>query len=844
MKIKILFILFLLVPFFLPGQNTELNRKLEGLDRIGDIMKVVDQHYAEIEAGERERTDEMPYKHWARWALFMSARTAPGGKLVNVDQAIRKATKTYQKKNRSNAGNWNFIGPQSISGTNGSAIGIGRVDRIAFHPTNPNILYIGTPSGGLWKSTNGGSSWTPLTDNFPSVSVSGIVVSHANPNTIYILTGDGDGNGGFQFAAGYRRSSAGAFVSYDAGTYWHALAPLPIEEEYLGYQLVQHPSDANILLAATSRGIFRTNNAGGSWDSVLVGRTYEIKFRPGNANYVYATQSGAFYRSLNAGVTWTEITNFDISMLSGRVALAISNGQPNRVYILSGWNNESTTFGGVYVSYNSGTSFTRQCFTPNIVTAGCDGNGGNDQSSYDLALGVSHVNSDKLIAGGVATWGSVNAGVSWSNLHSTGCGAYTTSTGFVHDDIHDIEYHPLTGEVFVCTDGGLNKSANDGQDWVSLSDGIATSQIYHMAGSLADVDNMIIGLQDNGIKRRNANTNVWDNVNTGDGFDCVYNVNSSTTGYYSSNNKIFRFTNNGASWSEKTPSGPRRMFPRVQVHNTLAGFVLAGYDSLWRSTNYGATWTNEIINGNWDVERCPNNDSRFYVAGGASAFATPGNMWRSDDTGLNWTRISGNTGYPTADLRITDIDVRPTNSAHVYFTLGGFGDGEKVYVSFNSGASWINLSGSLPNVPVNAILVDQNGNMYIGTDIGVFYRGAGMGDWVPYWNRLPIVPVSDLELYESENLIRASTFGRGVWQSDLYSICPPLWVIASDIQGHKYYESSDWITCNKTIYGGQNTDVVFKAGNHIILSKGFQVGKGNRFRGYTAPCGVADIEEE
>lgn len=839
MKIKILFTLLLLVPFFLPGQNTELNRKLEGLDRIGDIMEVVDQHYAEIQNGLRERTDEMPYKHWARWALFMSARTAPGGKLVNVDQAIRKATKTYYQKNRSNAGNWNFIGPQSISGTNGSAIGIGRVDRIAFHPTDPNILYIGTPSGGLWKSTNGGGSWTPLTDNFPSVSVSGIVVSHANPNTIYILTGDGDGSGGFQFSAGYRRSSAGAFVSYDAGTNWFPLAPLPISGTYLGYQLVQNPDDASNLLAATSHGIFQTTNAGGSWDTVLLGRTYEIKFRPGNANYVYATQSGAFYRSLDAGLTWTEILNFDISMLAGRVALAVSNGQPNRVYLLSGWNNESTTFGGLYISNNSGFSFTRQCFSPNIVCAGCAGTGGKDQTAYDLALAVSHVSPSKLIAGGVATWGSIDAGVSWSNVHGIRCGDFTTSTGYVHDDIHDVEYHPLTGEVFLCTDGGLNKSANDGQDWVSLSDGIAISQIYHMAGSLVDIDKLMIGLQDNGVHRRHSNTNVWDPVSTGnDGFDCVYNANSALTGYFSANRAIARFTNNGSNVNFISPGSEMKFFPRVQVHNTDAGFVLAGYDSLWRSTNYGTSWWNRTISGNWDIERCPNNDSRFYAAGGSSTFATTGKMWRSDDEGVTWNQISSN------ELRITDIDVRPTHSDHVYYTLGGFGPGEKVYASYNAGSSWTNLSGTLPNVPVNAIQVDQNGNMYIGTDIGVFYRGAGMVDWVPFWNKLPIVPISDLELYEGDNLIRASTFGRGVWQSDLYSNCPPLWVISSDIQGHKYYESSDWITCNKIIYGGQNTDVVFKAGDHIILSKGFQIGKGNRFRAYTAPCGVADIEEE
>jgi ligand-binding sensor domain-containing protein len=677
----------------------------------------------------------------------------------------------------------------------------------------------------------------------PSTGISGIVVSHANANILYVLTGDGDASGGgFIKAAGYWRSSAGVFVSYDAGINWYPTAPLPITGSYAGYALVQDPNNASILLAATDKGIYRSDNAGGSWSQVLSGRTYEIKYRPGNSNYVYATQNGKFFRSVNGGVDWTQITNFNIALPSGRLALAVTNGQSNRVYVMSGWANGGSTFGGVYISFDYGGTFTRQSNSPNIVESGCDGNGGNNQSSYDLAIGVSHVTTSRIIAAGVSTWRSTTTGTSWLNASAGRCGTSTSSTGYVHADVHDIEYSPLNGHVYVCSDGGLIKSVNHGVDWTNLSDGIAASQIYHMAGSLTNINNMLIGLQDNGTKRRNANSTTWDQVLSADGYDCIYNFNGSTTGYLSWNSAVNRFTSNGGNRTGITPPGSSGFFPRVTSAVDDPTLVLAGYNDIYRSTNSGSSWTNEGVAGNWDLERCPSNVNRFYAAGGSSAFNTTGSMWVSTDKGLNWTTISGNTGYPTANLRLTDICVRPNVSTHVWIVFGGFSDGDKVFYSSNAGGSWTNMSGSLPNVPVNAIAVDNGNNAYIGTDIGVFYRGSGMNDWVPFWHRGPIVPITDLELYQNEGLIRAATFGRGVWQSDTYTSCPATWVLFSNLSGNRYYEVSDWISCNTTIYGGANTQVVFKAADHVTLSPGFQVGAGNKFKAYIKPCGQADLE--
>ena len=289
-------------------------------------MEIVDAHYAEIKSGVRDRTDERNYKHWARWGLYMSSRTDEQGRLVDVDMLNRQALKTYSLQQRTSTGSWSSLGPTSISGTHGSAVGIGRVDRIAFHPTDANTIYIGTSSGGVFKSTNGGTSWSSISSNLPSTAISGIVVSHADPNVVYVITGDGDASGGgFIFDANYWRTSAGVFVSYDGGINWFPTGPLNVQPPYGGLALAMDPNNANVLLAATTKGLYRTANAGATWTEVLDFKTYEVKFKPGSSTIAYATQGGDFFRSSDGGLTWTLITNFDVPLIGPRIAMAVTN---------------------------------------------------------------------------------------------------------------------------------------------------------------------------------------------------------------------------------------------------------------------------------------------------------------------------------------------------------------------------------------------------------------------------------------------------------------------------------------------------------------------------------------
>ena len=201
MRVNLILLLSLLLIATTGHSQQELRQRLVGKQTLADIMEVVDQYYSENP--EEEIEFESNYLHWKRWEWYMSGRLGHGGAFVNIPEMLFKG---LAEKNRMPSGErninsgWNFVGPSTTPLQNPSALynGIGRVDRIVFHPSNPNIIFIGTPAGGLWSTIDGGSTWNNLTDNLPSIGISGFVITPSNTSIMYLLTGDGDSNiGGF-----------------------------------------------------------------------------------------------------------------------------------------------------------------------------------------------------------------------------------------------------------------------------------------------------------------------------------------------------------------------------------------------------------------------------------------------------------------------------------------------------------------------------------------------------------------------------------------------------------------------------------------------------------------------
>jgi hypothetical protein len=332
------------------GQE-QLKERLVGKAILSEIMQTVDAYYQEYpETQTRDRAEESDLLHWKRWEWYMSGRLGPEGEFVNIPEmlmhgvrATEKMEQTQSDEQRSINSNWIFIGPSTSPMLNQDATGngIGRIDRIVFHPTNANIIFLCTPAGGLWNTLNGGTSWNNLTDYLPSIGISGFAITPSNPSVMYVLTGDGDSNRefGLVFNMGYMRTSIGVLKSTDGGIGWHATAPFPeISTPYVGYKLIQSPTNPDLLIAATSNGVYRTTNGGDTWVRELALLTYDVEFKPGDASRVYATTKGRFWISQTSGDTWQSSSSYDVNPNTcenggGRIQIGVAPTNSNRVYL-------------------------------------------------------------------------------------------------------------------------------------------------------------------------------------------------------------------------------------------------------------------------------------------------------------------------------------------------------------------------------------------------------------------------------------------------------------------------------------------------------------------------------
>ncbi|MEO5647974.1 MAG: hypothetical protein ABIQ56_06405, partial [Chitinophagaceae bacterium] len=752
MKKKCILFAFLFVTVTISSmaqQDQTLKNLLQNKTRLDEIMPVIKNYYKDPSTISKlglEQIDRQ-LKQWQRWEWYMSSRLGPDGEFVNINQKMTEATGLQQKRNltainktestTSVAGNWLALGPLNTTG------GIGRADRLAFHPNNANIVYAGTSAGGLWRTTDAGLNWTNLTPDISSAGISGIAIDPVNTNNIYILTGDGDSNiGGLVDDYGYMRLSIGVLKSTDGGNNWKRMGDFPGADysTLVGYRLVIHPGFNYIIYACTSQGLYWSVNSGETWTLLKGGsRFFNLEFRPGSGSVFYATGAANnfsrsyFWRSTTSGFTMdtSNLINNQINNPTRRAELAVAPANPDLVYLLAGGvpgnipsNPVPNQFKGLLLSNDGGLTFNLQSNTPNILGRSSTGTDTVQQSNYDLAAAVSNISSSTIVAGGVQMWRSLNSGTSW---------AYRGSG--LHDDIHDLGFHPADNKLWAATDGGVYSSTDNGTTWISHFQDMNTTQFYRMAVSPTNYLDMIGGAQDNSVKRRTGATSFFDDIACCDGFAVGYdNVNSNIL-YAITNQSVNRSIDGGNNFNSITPPNTSNPFSMsMAVHTSLGNALFVGSDSVWRTTNGGANWAvTSFIQGGWFMRTCPSNGNRVYAAGGSSYRSSSGSLRRSDDGGVNWFAfiLSGYPSFPDNYPKITCINVNPTNSANVWITFGGFNEDVKVYYSNDAGVTWFDRTGSLPNVPVNCIALDNNNNAYIGTDNGVYYRSTSMSDWIP-----------------------------------------------------------------------------------------------------------------
>jgi len=699
------------------------------------------------------------WKQFKRWEWFWESRVDAITGEFPTTTAWEEFQEYFDKNpgSRSVSGNWLSMGPST---TGGGYAGLGRLNCIGFRPTDNNTFYVGAASGGAWKTTDGGSNWIPLGDGNAALGVSDIIVQKTVfDDVVYIATGDRDASDTY---------SVGVLKSLDGGITWNTTGLNWTQNQYrLINRLLVDPSNNNTLYAATNIGLFKTIDGGTNWNSLTGTNFIDIEFKPGNSATIYgSTKSGTIHRSINSGTNWTQVYT-----ISGgyRTQLAVSYNNVSVVYAVSA--NSSNALQGVYKSTDSGVSWSLAYNGVNMLGWQCNGGGSSGQGWYDLCIAADPANANTVFVGGVNTWKSSDGGTTWNiNNHWSGtCGGSATN---VHADKHFFAYQPGTSILFECNDGGLYKTSNAGSTWQHLGSGLVTSQIYRLGVAQTVDDDVIIGLQDNGTKALLDDS--WNDVIGGDGMECLIDYTDENTQYgelYYGN--IYRTTNHWANDQNITPNGASGAWVTPYcLDPQYNNIIFVGYQDVYKSTDYGNNWTtvsSNLMSGS-DIRSltlAPSNHAYIYAA-------TYNTIKRTTNHGSNWFNINSNLPFSN---NLTYISVKSDDPNTVWVSFSGFNNGNRVYETIDGGTSWNNISAGLPQLPVNCVIQNHQNTtdveLYAGTDVGVYVK-VGSANWVPFFNNLPNVVVNELEIYydptPANSRIRAATYGRGLWESDLYSV--------------------------------------------------------------------------
>lgn len=749
-------------------------------------------------------------------------------------------------------GNWTqiSIGSGGTVGATADIQGIGRLDRIAFHPSNNNILFVGSPSGGLWRVTMNSSqtsaTWVCISNNLPAIGISGIAVHPSNPDIIYVSTGDGDANmpGYFVSNFGYAANSQGVYKTTNGGGTWVRTGDMPaIGNAYTIHKLIISYTNGNYLFAATSNGLYRTTNGGTAWVRVRDGRHRDIKFRPGSDSTIYASTNTSVVRSTQGGRlnTWTTSTFSHSLNNARRIELAVrrnsSNTGSSEVYALAGRGFSTGTYVGIFRSDDNGENFTRRSNSPNILCqsiAGGNTDCDSDQSDYDLCIAVKPTAVNTLVTGALIMWRSTDGGTTMVNS-STYRESEGVASKYVHPDIHDLAYQTGTNFLFSANDGGLSISKDDGVSWTNLSTGMNTSQIYRFkmwdpdGNGYSNSISLLGGLQDNGVKFRNSAGN-FTHARCCDGFDGLISGKDANRIWFTFNNR-FRTSADGGNNTSLVLNTSIFFTPLAMDWNNPDTMYLGDGSNLRRTYDAWANRTAFSVDCSRVLSTSPSNSSRIFGSNGTSVIA-------SNNRGASFKNLHSLAAYPTGNPTVTDIKPDPTNSNTIFVTFGGYVAANKVLqISgvFNDNPVISNITNNLPNVAIFCVFPASEG-VYIGTDIGVFFRPAGRTQWQPFYNGLPMVPVSNIWVNESNNNVYISTFGRGFWFSSRKSACLASLSLSNQVAGQFYYQAGETIFSTQQTDGTVGTLLNLQAGNYIELRPPFWAKQGTTFKTTLTPC--------
>ena len=646
---------------------------------------------------------------------------------------------------------WTFVGPRPVTSEywSGNANAGGRVASIACHPTNAALAYIGTASGGVWKTVDSGANWTPLTDAMPNLNTGAVRIDRNFPETIYAGTGE--------YVSG--SLGDGLYRSLDGGLTWSTLVSSSIlGSRCSGLEVISGTSATSpaTIHWTGSSGYRRSTTGGNSWSiSGLNADCSDLAVNRTDPQIVYvARRSTGIYKSTNGGTSFTLLSGGLPTTGFTRIVMSIAPSAPATLY--AAFVSSSTSgLEGLYKTIDSGATWTRLTATPDFP---------NPQGSWDLSIGIDPTNANHLYCGGVSpvyqiagVIESTNGGTSWTEISATG--------GQIHPDQQCIAFGANNVPWFGC-DGGIWRRAS-GQ-WINCNATLAAIQNYTIAQHPSDPNRMMAGTQDNGSNGTATGSVAWGQLQAGDGGFGSYKASNYTTLFttyvYLS---IYRMVNTTQTNISGPWSGDSREWISPLVADANApDTLLAGTNRVWRNTasQTTATWT-------------AISDTIIADGGTITAIATVkgisntiwvgnsrGGVWRTTDTGLVWTRVR------TADnVRITTISTRPNSSSEAFISRDS-STGTRVMRTTNA-ATWTNMTGTLPaNIIGKTLAVDWGRSvptMYLGSGAGIYASFTLGASWVKNGTDLPNVNIGQLEIDSLRRTIIVGTYGRGAWKSPM-----------------------------------------------------------------------------
>ena len=643
----------------------------------------------------------------------------------------------------------------------------GRVSSLTADWTTGTI-YLGSASGGMWKSTNDGLSWTNLFETAGTLTIGTVAVDPNDSNTLWVGTGENNQGCESYFGIGLLRS-------IDGGVNWetrNGSGATSLDDLSSFADISIDPRDSNKLItggrirgctggSSSNGGIFTSDDAGLTWTERLSGvQVYEIQRDPVVLDTVWAATSNSVYKSEDNGVTWVAESGGQFPTgYTGRTELAIAPSDGETVYVL--FQN-----GQFYHTSNGGRQWRRRS------SGACDG-----QCSYNMVLRVDPNDPNTIYRGTIHVFKSIDNGRTWTDL-SNNWGPQQK----VHQDTHALLMDPNNPDtVWVGSDGGVWKSIDGGATFLNRNGNLNLTQFYAVGVHPFDPGTACGGAQDNSSLARTT-SNVWDlQAVTGDGFVCQFNnvdpnyvyITSYPSGGYPN---VWRSTNGTfGGWSDITgsssgvQSGDRSNWVTpYELDPTSPNILYLGTHRIYRSIDHGTSWTQvgpaDLTGGSGSLRSVEVNRNfpNVIFTGSAS-----GMVWRSTDSGTNFTDITA--GLPSR--QISDIAADPSDPDRALATVTGFGTAHLWEWTLAGG--WVAVGGGLTDVPANTVYMRTSTDVFVGTDTGVYRSGDGGVTFVPYMNDLPQgLVVTDLRYSETFELLTAGTYGRGVYQVSVGPIIP------------------------------------------------------------------------